>query len=135
MLEAGPPVEFVTSFGTPFPTRVIFEIFGVPERGGPFTEEELVSLIWVHVSAGSVAASNILPNTILTFSRHREQWDSPGVRAPLERRPDCRQAKDSPYEIRGKQIRAAVTPGRGGGVTRHAAAKRRGPARRLWRLA
>jgi len=32
MLEAGPPVEFVTSFGTPFPTRVIFEIFGVPER-------------------------------------------------------------------------------------------------------
>jgi cytochrome P450 len=142
MLESGPPVDFVTSFGTPFPTRVIFEIFGVPredvqmlmgwltqilsygrysveeqasafqstmsyfaahvarkrqdpgddltsalvaahDRGEPFTEEELVSLIWVHVSAGSVAASNILPNTILTFSRHREQWDLLRLRPEL----------------------------------------------------
>lgn len=134
MLEQGPPADFVTSFGTPFPARLIFEIFGVPtadigrlmdwltkilsfgrftpeeqgqafqevtayfaalvarKRAEPgddltsaliqardgddkFTDEELVSNIWVNVSGGTVASSNILPNMIATFSQHPDQWE------------------------------------------------------------
>jgi cytochrome P450 len=32
MLEKGPGVDFVTEFGTRFPTQMIFEMFGVPEQ-------------------------------------------------------------------------------------------------------
>ncbi len=40
-----------------------------------FTVQELVSNIWVNVSGGTVASSNILPNMVLTFSRHPDQWE------------------------------------------------------------
>ncbi len=133
MLEAGPPAEFISAFGNPFPNHVIFEIFGVPtqdygllldwlttmlsynrhtpeqqeaayqaanayfgdlverrraepgddlisaliqrnDEEGRFTEHELVSTIWVNVSGGTTAAANILPNMLVTFAHHPEQW-------------------------------------------------------------
>lgn len=40
-----------------------------------FSEEQLASLILVNVSGGTTAAANILPNSLLTFARHRDQWE------------------------------------------------------------
>ncbi len=40
-----------------------------------FSEEQLASLILVNVSGGTTAAANILPNSLLTFARHPDQWE------------------------------------------------------------
>lgn len=45
------------------------------EENEQFSEEQLASLILVNVSGGTTAAANILPNSLVTFSRHRDQWE------------------------------------------------------------
>jgi cytochrome P450 len=45
MVEAGPPLDFIEYFGTPFPNRVIFEIFGVPTEDYDLLVEWLTRLL------------------------------------------------------------------------------------------
>lgn len=133
MVAAGPPADFVSSFGVPFPARVICEILGVPgedvdrvvdwlrhilsitrstpeetatafrelteycaaliaekrihpaqdlitgliqarDGGDRLSEQELVQLVWLHLGAGFETTANMLPNAMLTLSRHPDQW-------------------------------------------------------------
>lgn len=142
MIETGSPADLVSGFGVPFPTQVIFEIFGFPpedvpqlmewvpqilsytrytqeqaaaafqaitdysaqlvqrkrthpgndltsaliqarhDDGDRLSEEELISLIWLHLGGGSESTSNMIPNAVLSFHRNRDQWEL------LRERPD-----------------------------------------------
>jgi cytochrome P450 len=44
------------------------------DGGDRLTEEELVQLIWLHLGAGFETTANMLPNALLTLSRHPDQW-------------------------------------------------------------